>query len=95
MEDFKWFLAIRDVEVDHVKIKATANAPILMSSPLDVIHLLTLLDDCKFCRGHPDKQFIKLINDRNGTICNPSGRLQHRYYNLRTRDWKRVVRARF
>ena len=62
----------------HGQVISTATCAPLSAfpSPLhlaDLHHLLSAVDKLRVCAGHPDQQFIDMVEARKGKLYSPSG----------------------
>ena len=70
--DHHWTLVVHGRQVDQTKCSVLANIPKQLSVQT-LQSLLSLLDTCNICAGHPEENFIKMAESRKGKLLTRNG----------------------
>ncbi len=73
-EHLKWTLSICGNPLELEQCQLLASLPTKLSTISDIVAVLETINSGKLCTGNPDKRFTSLVETRNGSFQDHSGK---------------------
>ena len=72
-QDLSWTLTVHGKEVNPQTCSALSDIPKILSTAT-LQTLLSVLDKAALCPGHPDQQFLSMLDAKKGQLLSRNGR---------------------
>ena len=72
-QDYTWNVSVYGRLISHTTNPVIQNSPETISNPQDVLSIISILENAKFCMGYPEKKYQQLVQHRNGNFYDGSG----------------------